>query len=172
MVTSSTCMLTIVTSDRERPRLLWKLTSWKSRAGMACSRSWRGSWATQTSLNEWSPKDTYWSRAQEVCSRSWREIVRIPDWSDEECNLVTGSRCWITIVTEDREHPRMHTKNEYLISRAGGACSRSWHGSWVAQRWHDLTYLARDALDPDRDAFVPAVIVHITIMMMDRDKSF
>ena len=34
-----------------------------------------------------------------------------------------------------------------------------------------LTVLARDALDPDRDAFVPAVMVHITIVMMGRDKA-
>ena len=34
-----------------------------------------------------------------------------------------------------------------------------------------LTFLARDAIDPDRDAFVPAVMVHITIVMMGRDKS-
>ena len=34
-----------------------------------------------------------------------------------------------------------------------------------------LTFLARDALDPDRDDFVPAVMVHITIVMMGRDKS-
>ena len=34
-----------------------------------------------------------------------------------------------------------------------------------------LTYLARDALNPDRNAFVPAVMVHITIVMMGRDKA-
>ena len=33
-----------------------------------------------------------------------------------------------------------------------------------------LTVLARDALDPDRDASVPAVMTHITIVMMGRDK--
>ena len=33
-----------------------------------------------------------------------------------------------------------------------------------------LIDLARDALDPDRDASVPAVMTHITIVMMGRDK--
>ena len=38
-----------------------------------------------------------------------------PDLSDEECSLVMGSRYWITIVTVDREHPRMYTMNELFI---------------------------------------------------------
>ena len=126
MVTSLTCMLTIVTLDRERSRILWKLTSWNSRAGMACSRSWHRIVSAPDFLKKWSPEDTWWSRARGACSRSWREIVSTPDLSDEECSLVTGSGCLLTVVTSDREHPRVFTKNEHSSSRAGGPCSRSW----------------------------------------------
>ena len=94
-----------------------------------------------------------------------------PDLGDEECSLVTGSRCWITIVTVDREHPRMYTMNELFIFT-------SWRRLLTIVTWivsgpemTRLTFLARDTLDPDRDGFVPAVMLHITIVMMGRDKS-
>ena len=34
-----------------------------------------------------------------------------------------------------------------------------------------LTFLARDTSDPDRDGFVPVVMLHITIVMIGRDRS-
>ena len=165
MVTSSTCMLTIVTEDRERPRLLWKLTSWKSRAGMACSRSWHRFVSAPDFLKKWSPEDTWWSRARGACSRSWHKIVSTPDLSDEECSFGHGLRVlahdrdigswapqtaykewstevtsWggsVTIVTWDRERPRVDTFHS-LGSRCWG--SRSWS-----------LCRGRDALYHDRD---------------------
>ena len=74
-------------------------------------------------------------------------------------------------MTVDREHPRMNTKKELLILT-------SWRRLLTIVTWimsgpemTRLTLLARDALDLDRDAFVPPVMVHITIVMMGRDKS-
>ena len=33
------------------------------------------------------------------------------------------------------------------------------------------TFLARDTSDPDRDGFVPVVMLHIMIVMIGRDRS-
>ena len=74
-------------------------------------------------------------------------------------------------MTVDREHPRMYTMNELFIFT-------SWRRLLTIVTWIvsgpemiRLTFLARDTLDPDRDGFVPAVMLHITIVMMGRDKS-
>ena len=74
-------------------------------------------------------------------------------------------------MTMDREHPIMYTRNELLIFT-------SWRRLLTIVTWivsgpemTRLAFLARDSLDPDHDGFVPAVILHITIVMIGRDTS-
>ena len=101
----------------------------------------------------------------------------------------------LTIVTGDREHPRfeywrMQLGHELEV-RAHDRDCRWWapqneHKEWATYP-HELevyahdrdmdrerprrTFLARDTSDPDREGFVPVVMLNITIVMVGRDKS-
>ena len=137
MVTSSTCMLTIVTSDRERPRLLWKLTCWRSWAGMLAHDRDIGSWAPQTSWRNEVLKTLddheLEEHAHDRDMRSWAPQTAYKEWTFE----LTSWRRLLTIVTSDRERPKVDT-----IDILGSRCFRS--RSWCLCPGRDALYHDRD----------------------------
>ena len=109
--------------------------------------------------------------------------------------MITSLRSMLTIVMGDREHPRfehwrMQLGHELEVLAHDRDC-RSWapqneHKEWATYPHelevyaHDrdmdrertrLTFLTRDTSDPDRDGSVPVVMLHITIVMIGRDRS-
>ena len=153
------------------------------------------SWASQTlkELNEL--RVTSWDGRLTIVTGD-RERPRLV-YEMKSCRhlMITSLRSMLTIVTGDREHPRfeqwrMQLGHELEVLAHDRDC-RSWapqneHKEWATYpheleaHAHDrdmdrertrLTFLARDTSDPDRDGFVPVVMLHITIVMVGRDKS-